>query len=47
MKAVSLLGYGDFDQLYYDDVADPIPADNEVLVKVAGTSINPSVWKLP
>jgi NADPH:quinone reductase-like Zn-dependent oxidoreductase len=41
MKAVSLLGYGDFDQLYYGDVADPIPADNE-----AGTSINPSDWKL-
>jgi NADPH:quinone reductase-like Zn-dependent oxidoreductase len=46
MKAVLLLAYGDLDQLVYSEVADPIPADNEVLVKVAGTSINPSDWKL-
>ena len=46
MKAVLVLGYGDVGQLSYRDVADPVPADNEVLVKVAGTSINPSDWKL-
>jgi NADPH:quinone reductase-like Zn-dependent oxidoreductase len=46
MKAVLLLGYGDFDQLNYTEVPDPVPADGEVLVRVAGTSINPSDWKL-
>jgi NADPH:quinone reductase-like Zn-dependent oxidoreductase len=46
MKAVSLLAYGDTDQLSYGDFPDPVPADDEVLVKVAGTSINPSDWKM-
>jgi NADPH:quinone reductase-like Zn-dependent oxidoreductase len=46
MKAVLLRGYGDVDQLHYLDTPDPIPTDSEVLVRVAGTSINPSDWKL-
>jgi NADPH:quinone reductase-like Zn-dependent oxidoreductase len=46
MKAVLLREYGDVDQLNYTDTPDPIPTDSEVLVKVAGTSINPSDWKL-
>jgi NADPH:quinone reductase-like Zn-dependent oxidoreductase len=46
MKAVLLRGYGDVDQLDYVDIPDPIPSDSEVLVRVAGTSINPSDWKL-
>lgn len=46
MKAVVLREYGDVDQLDYTDTPDPIPTDTEVLVKVAGTSLNPSDWKL-
>jgi NADPH:quinone reductase-like Zn-dependent oxidoreductase len=46
MKAVLLRGYGDVQQLDYADTPDPIPTESEVLVRVAGTSINPSDWKL-
>lgn len=46
MKAVQLHGYGDVDQLHYEDVAEPKPGSDEVLVKVAGTSVNPIDWKL-
>ncbi len=46
MKAVLLKGYGDVDQLEYRDVPDPKPAAGEVLVKVAGASLNPLDWKL-
>ena len=46
MKAVLLKGYGDVDQLEYTDVPDPKPAAGEVLVKVAGASLNPLDWKL-
>jgi NADPH:quinone reductase-like Zn-dependent oxidoreductase len=46
MKAVQLYGYGDVDQLHYEDVPDPKPGPDEVLVKVAGASINPVDWKL-
>lgn len=46
MKAVRLHGYGDIDQLHYEDVPTPEPGPNEVLVKVAATSINPIDWKI-
>lgn len=46
MKAVRLHGYGDVDQLRYEDVPVPEPGPNEVLVKVAATSLNPIDWKL-
>ena len=46
MKAVVLHAYGDADQLRYEDVATPQPGPDEVLVKVAGTSVNPIDWKL-
>ena len=46
MKAVLLNGYGGVDQLSYTDVPDPKPGAGEVLVKVAGTSLNPVDWKL-
>lgn len=46
MKAVQLRGYGDVDQLYYEDVSTPEPAPDEVLVKVAASSVNPIDWKL-
>lgn len=46
MKVVRLHGYGDIDQLRYEDVPTPEPGPNEVLVKVAATSLNPIDWKL-
>lgn len=46
MKAVQLHGYGDVDQLHYEDVPEPKPGSNQVLVKVAGASVNPIDWKL-
>ena len=46
MKAVLLLGYGGVDQLSYGDAPDPKPADDEVLVRVAATSVNPVDWKI-
>jgi len=46
MKAVLLLGYGGVDQLSYGDAPDPKPADDEVLIRVAATSVNPVDWKI-
>lgn len=46
MKAVQLHGYGDVDQLRYEDVPTPTPGPDEVLVKVAATSVNPIDWKI-
>lgn len=46
MKAVQLHGYGDVDQLRYEDVPAPKPGPGEVLVKVAVTSVNPIDWKI-
>ena len=41
MKAVLLYSYGDPSQLQYEETAMPMHGDNEVLVKVRATSINP------
>ncbi|HEV2646974.1 MAG TPA: NADP-dependent oxidoreductase [Acidobacteriaceae bacterium] len=46
MKAVLLHAYGDTDQLHYEDVPDPIPAEGEILVRLAATSVNPIDWKM-
>ncbi len=46
MKAVCLHAYGGVDQLRYEDVPRPEPQADEVLVKVAGTSVNPIDWKI-
>jgi len=46
VKAIELFGYGDVDQLRYEDVPTPKPGPNEVLVKVAATSVNPVDWKI-
>jgi NADPH:quinone reductase-like Zn-dependent oxidoreductase len=46
MKAVRLHAYGGVDQLRYEDVATPEPGPDEVLVKVAATSVNPIDWKI-
>lgn len=46
MKAIQMHGYGGVDQLRYEDVPTPKPGPDEVLVKVAGTSVNPIDWKI-
>ena len=46
MKAVQMHGYGDVDQLRYEEVPTPRPGPGEVLVKVAVTSVNPIDWKI-
>jgi NADPH:quinone reductase-like Zn-dependent oxidoreductase len=46
MKAVVLHEYGGPDKLKYEDFADPIAGEGEILVKVAAASINPIDWKL-
>jgi NADPH:quinone reductase-like Zn-dependent oxidoreductase len=46
MKAVRIYGYGHADQLRYEEVPTPVPGPNEVLVKLAATSINPIDWKI-
>jgi NADPH:quinone reductase-like Zn-dependent oxidoreductase len=46
MKAVRLHAYGGPEQLRYEDVPTPEPQPDEVLVKVAATSVNPIDWKI-
>ncbi|PYX21721.1 MAG: hypothetical protein DMG82_17045 [Acidobacteria bacterium] len=41
MKAALLYSYGDSEQLRYDEIPPPKYGDNEVLVKMHSTSINP------
>ena len=44
MKALVLHAYGPPDRLTFEDVADPVPAADEVLVRVRATSVNPYDW---
>jgi NADPH:quinone reductase-like Zn-dependent oxidoreductase len=44
MKAVVLRSYGSPGQLRVTDVDTPVPAADEVLVRVRGTSVNPYDW---
>ena len=44
MKAYTLRSYGSPDQLELADVATPVPAAGEVLVRVRATSVNPYDW---
>src|SRR5947209_5042295 len=46
MKAVLLHEYGGPDRLRYEDTDVPEFGDNEVLVRVRATSINPVDWKI-
>jgi NADPH:quinone reductase-like Zn-dependent oxidoreductase len=46
MKAVLLYEYGPVENLRYEDTPDPKYGDNEVLVRVKATSINPIDYKL-
>lgn len=46
MQAIQMHGYGGVEQLRYEEVPTPIPGPNEVLVKLAATSVNPIDWKI-
>jgi NADPH:quinone reductase-like Zn-dependent oxidoreductase len=46
MKAVVLHEYGGPGKLKYEDVADPVAGDGEVLVRVTASSVNPVDYKL-
>jgi NADPH:quinone reductase-like Zn-dependent oxidoreductase len=46
MKAIVLHEYGPPKNLQYEDAPDPIPAEGEVLVRLAATSVNPIDYKL-
>jgi NADPH:quinone reductase-like Zn-dependent oxidoreductase len=46
MKAVVLHEYGGPGKLKYEDVADPIAGDGQVLVRVTASSVNPIDFKL-
>ncbi len=41
MKAIVYHNYGSPDVLKYEDIAKPVPKDNEVLIKVRAASLNP------
>jgi len=44
MKAVIYCDYGAPDVLKFQDVETPVPADNQVLVKVRAVAVNPLDW---
>jgi NADPH:quinone reductase-like Zn-dependent oxidoreductase len=46
MKAIVYHNYGSPDVLELKEVAKPIPADDEVLIKVAAVSVNRSDWEI-
>ncbi len=46
MKAIVLHEFGPPKNLQYEDVPDPIPAEGEVLIRLAATSVNPIDYKL-
>jgi NADPH:quinone reductase-like Zn-dependent oxidoreductase len=46
MKASVLHEYGPAKNLKYEDVPDPVPAEGEVLVRVAASSVNPIDYKM-
>jgi NADPH:quinone reductase-like Zn-dependent oxidoreductase len=46
MKAIVLHQYGGPDKLKYEDVPDPVPAEGEILVRLAATSVNPVDYKM-
>ena len=45
MKAIVYTGYGSADVLQCVEVEKPVPADNEVLIKVRAASINAPDWR--
>jgi NADPH:quinone reductase-like Zn-dependent oxidoreductase len=46
MKAVRIHSYGEAGVLSYEDVPRPVPADNELLIRVHAAGVNPIDWKI-
>ncbi len=46
MKAIVLREYGGPEKLSYEDVADPVAGEGQVLVRVTSASVNPVDYKL-
>lgn len=46
MKAVYINEYGGPEKLIYGDVNDPIPQNDEVLIRTKASSVNPVDWKV-
>ncbi len=46
MKAVQIHEYGDADVLRYGDAPDPILNEDDLLIRVIGSSVNPVDWKI-
>jgi len=46
LKAVIIENYGGIDELKYTEINEPNLKDNDVLIEIAATSVNPIDWKL-
>src|ERR1700733_5142976 len=46
MKAVVLHEYGGPEKLVYEEVADPVAGEDQVLVRVTASSVNPIDFKM-
>jgi NADPH:quinone reductase-like Zn-dependent oxidoreductase len=46
MKAIVCTQYGPPDLLQFKEIAKPLPADNEALVKICAASANPLDWRI-
>jgi NADPH:quinone reductase-like Zn-dependent oxidoreductase len=46
MKAILYQGFGSPDILRCEEIDKPMPGDDEVLIKIRATSVNPLDWKL-
>jgi NADPH:quinone reductase-like Zn-dependent oxidoreductase len=46
MKAVRIHAYGDASVLSYEHAPRPVPAENEILVRIHAAGVNPIDWKI-
>ena len=46
MKAAVLTAFGDVDGVEFRDFPEPRSGPNEIMIRMAGASINPIDWKL-
>ena len=46
MKAMTIDSYGGSDRLKLDDMPDPVPAADEIVLRVRAAGVNPVDWKI-